>query len=184
MKRRCVLIGLALTAPIWAAAQDASRVPRIGFLGNSSPELEANLVQPFRDGLRELGYVNGQSIFVEYRWAEGDYARLPELVAELVAAKVLLIATAGTPAALAVKKSAPTLPLVMIAIGDPVGTGLAQSLAHPGGNLTGLATLGPEMAGGGESVQKHHRHTGTARSRRVVVDARAGEVEKFAAHWC
>jgi putative ABC transport system substrate-binding protein len=147
MRRRTLLIGLVLAVPIRVAAQDAAKIPRIGFLGNSTPELEANLVGPFREGLRELGYVEGQSILIEYRWAGGDYGRLPELVAELVAAKVLLIATAGTPASLAVTKSAPGLPLVMIAVGDPIGTGLAQSLARPGGNATGLTSISLELEG-------------------------------------
>lgn len=147
MKRRALLTGLAIAAPIWAAAQDASRIPRIGFLGNSSPELEANLVQPFRDGLRELGYVEGRTVTIEYRWAEGRYERLPELVRELVDAKVAVIATAGTPASLAVKKAAPELPLVMIAVADPIGSGLAQSLARPGGSATGLTSISLDLEG-------------------------------------
>jgi len=147
MRRRALLIGLAFAAPIRAAAQDASRIPRIGFLGNSTPELEANLVQPFRDGLRDLGHVEGKNLVIEYRWAEGRYDRFPDLIAELVATKVGMIATAGTPASLAVKRAAPSLPLVMIAIGDPIGSGLAESLARPGGNATGLTSISQDLEG-------------------------------------
>ena len=147
MKRRALLIGMALAVPICAAAQDASKIPRIGFLGNSTPELEANLVRPFRDGLRDLGYVEGKNLDIEYRWAEGRYERFPNLIAELVDSKVALIATAGTPASLAVKKAAPSLPLVMIAIGDPIGSGLAESLARPGGFATGLTSISQDLEG-------------------------------------
>ena len=116
-------------------------------MGNSTAALEANLVGPFRDGLRELGYEEGRNIVIEFRWADGDYARFPALVAELLAAKVDVIVTAGTPATLAVKKATSTVPLVMIAVGDPVGTGLVPSLARPGGNLTGLSSIAPDLEG-------------------------------------
>ena len=119
-------------------AQQAGKVHRIGFLGNSTAALEANLVGPFREGLRELGYVEGQSIVIEYRWAEGKYERFPALIAELLAQKVELIVTAGTPASLAVKKATTSVPLVMVAIGNPVDTGLVASFARPGGNITGI----------------------------------------------
>jgi len=141
-----LLAGAALAAPFAAAAQDARSVPRIGFLGNSTAALEANLVGPFREGLRELGYVEGRTIHIEYRWAEGNYDRLPALIAELIAAKVEVIVTAGTPAALAVKKVG-TVPLVMVAVGDPIGSGLIKSFAHPGGIATGLSSMTPELEG-------------------------------------
>ena len=86
---------------------------------------------PFREGLRELGYVEGQNIVIEYRWAEGKYERFPALIAELLAQKVEVIVTAGTPASLAVKKATTSVPLVMVAVGDPVDTGLVASLARP-----------------------------------------------------
>jgi len=124
-----------------AEAQQPGKIPRIGFLGNSTAALEKNLVGPFREGLRELGYVEGKNILVEYRWAEGKYERFPSLIAELVAQKVDIIVTAGTPAVLAVKKAASSIPLVMAAAGDPIGTGLIESLAHPGGNITGLSGM-------------------------------------------
>jgi putative tryptophan/tyrosine transport system substrate-binding protein len=108
---------------------------------------EANLVGPFRDGLRELGYQEGRNVVIEYRWAEGKYERFPALVAELLAVPVDLIVTAGTPATLAVKKATSTVPLVMIAVGDPVGTGIVPSLARPGGNITGLSSIAPDLEG-------------------------------------
>ena len=139
--------GGLLSAPRVAWAQPAGKLHRIGFLGNSTAALEANLVQPFRDGLRELGYVEGRDVAIEYRWAEGQYERFPALVAELIAAKVDVLVTAGTPAALAVKRATTTIPLVMVAVGDPVGTGLVKSLARPGGNLTGLVSIAPDLEG-------------------------------------
>ncbi|HEX2449125.1 MAG TPA: ABC transporter substrate-binding protein [Methyloceanibacter sp.] len=145
---RGVLLALVLVlAAVGSAQAQTARSHRIGFLGNSTPALEANLIGPFRDGLRQLGYIEGVNSHVEYRWAEGDYARFPGLVAELVAAKVEVIVTAGTPAALAVKTTAPATPLVMVAVGDPVGTGLVQSLSRPGVNATGLSSIAPDMEG-------------------------------------
>ena len=139
-----VALGLAILArSAWAQTP----IPRIGFLGNSTPALEANLVGPFRDGLRDLGYVEGKSIAIEYRWAEGDYTRFPTLIKELIAAKVAIIVTAGTPATLAVKKATTSIPVVMIAVGDPVGTGIVSSLRLPGGNITGLTSISPELDG-------------------------------------
>jgi ABC-type uncharacterized transport system substrate-binding protein len=136
------LIGLAIVlcltlAPLAAEGQ-TGKLSRIGFLGNSTAALEANLVGPFRQGLRELGYVEGQNIAIEYRWAEGKYERFPNLIAELLAQRVEVIVTAGTPASLAVKKATTSVPLVMVAVGDPVATGLVASFARPGGNITGI----------------------------------------------
>jgi len=150
MKKR--IIGFALSAVLLAVsvsaqAQQSGKIPRIGFLGNSTLDLEANLVGPFREGLRALGYVEGKNILIEYRWAEGKYERFPALIGELVAQKVEIIVTAGTPASLAVKKAAPSIPLVMIAVGDPIGTGLIESLANPGGNATGLTSMAVDLEG-------------------------------------
>jgi len=143
-----VTLGLTLlAAPLAADAQQAGKVYRVGFLGNSSAALEANLVGPFREGLRELGYVEGRNIVIEYRWAEGKYERFPALIAELAALNVDVIVTAGTPAALAVKRTTPSIPLVMAAVGDPIGVGLVASLARPGGNVTGLSAIAPELEG-------------------------------------
>jgi len=137
----------ALIAALPAAAEEPGKAYRVGFIGNSTAALESNLVQPFREGLRELGYVEGRDLAIEYRWAEGDYGRLPALVADLIAQKVDVLVTAGTPAALAVKRATTTIPLVMVAVGDPVGTGLVASLARPGGNLTGLVSIAPDLEG-------------------------------------
>jgi putative ABC transport system substrate-binding protein len=149
-RRRKLLIalGAGMFTPVASLAQQvATRIPRVGFLGNSTAVLESNLIGPFREGLRDLGYVEGQNIFIEYRWAEGKYERFPQLIAELLALKVDVIVTAGTPAALAVKRATATVPVVMVAVGDPVGTGLVASLARPGGNLTGLTSIAPDLEG-------------------------------------
>jgi putative ABC transport system substrate-binding protein len=150
MERRVfigVIAGGLLAAPLAARAQQPPKVPRVGFLGNATAALEANLVGPFREGLREIGYVEGQNIQIEYRWAEGKYERFPALIAELIALKVDVIVTAGTPASLAVKKATTSIPLVMVAVGDPVATGLVASLGRPGGNITGLTSIAAEMEG-------------------------------------
>ena len=149
MKRRefLALVGGAMVASSPARAQPAAKVRRIGFMGNSTETLEANLVGPFRASLRNLGYVEGRDIVIEYRWAEGDYERFPALVAELIASGVDVIVTAGTPAAFAVKNATNSIPCVMVAVGDPVGTGLVASLARPGGNLTGLTSIAPDLEG-------------------------------------
>lgn len=149
--RRKLLVALgagALAAPLASFAQlQPGKVARIGFLGNSTAAFEANLIGPFRQGLRDLGYVEGRNILIEYRWAEGEYERFPALIAELIALKVDVIVTAGTPATLAVKKATTSVPLVMVAVGDPVGTGIVASLARPGGNITGLTSISPELEG-------------------------------------
>jgi putative ABC transport system substrate-binding protein len=145
---KCFLLALCamLLAPsVPAEAQPAKKIPRIGFLGNSTATLEANLVRPFREGLRDLGYEEGRNIVIEYRWAEGKYERFPDLVSELIASKVDLIVTAGTPATQAVQKATKSVPLVMVAVGDPVGTGIVESLNRPGGNITGLTSISPEL---------------------------------------
>ncbi len=141
-----LMFGL-LAAPLDVGAQQKGEPYRIGFLGNSTAVLEANLVGPFREGLRDLGYVEGRNVVIEYRWAEGKYERFPALIAELIALKVDVIVTAGTPATLAVKKATTSIPLVMVAVGDPVGTGILPSLSHPGGNITGLTSISPELEG-------------------------------------
>jgi putative tryptophan/tyrosine transport system substrate-binding protein len=148
MKRREFITFLGSVAAAWPLAASAqSKIPRIGFMGNSTAALEANLVDAFREGLREHGYEEGRNIVIEYRWADGKYDQFPALVAELIAAKVDAIVTAGTPAALAVKRATTTVPLVMVAVGDPVGTGLVPSLARPGDNLTGLSSIAPDLEG-------------------------------------
>lgn len=136
-----------LLGPLATHGQQAEKLYRIGFLGNSTAALEANLVGPFREGLRDLGYVEGRNVVIEYRWAEGKYERFPALIAQLIAQKVDVIVTAGTPATLAVKKATTAVPLVMVAVGDPVGTRILPSLSRPGGNITGLTSISPELDG-------------------------------------
>jgi putative ABC transport system substrate-binding protein len=137
-------VGLVL-APL-AEAQPAGRVYRIGFLGTAAASGQANRVEALRAGLRDLGDVEGKNIVIEYRWAEGKYDRLPDLVAELVALKVDVIVTSGgTPPALAAKQATTTIPIVMAGTGDAVAAGLVSSLARPGGNITGLTDFVPEL---------------------------------------
>src|SRR4030095_16609869 len=143
------VIGLAvvlslLLSPLAMEAEQAG-VPRVGYLGNSSPSLEVDLLDAFRQGLREFGYAEGQNIIIEYRWAEGRYDRFPDLLADLIRLKVDAIVTAGTPGALAAKRATKTIPIVMAVAGDAVGTGLVASLARPGGNVTGSTPIVPEI---------------------------------------
>ena len=150
MQRRefiTLLSGIVAAWPLAARAQQPAKIPRIGFLGNSTATMEANLIGPLRDGLRELGYEEGRNVIIEFRWANGKYDQFPALVAELLAAKVDVIITAGTPATLAIKKATSTVPLVFIAVGDPVGTGVVPNLGRPGGNITGLSSIAPDLEG-------------------------------------
>ncbi len=139
------LAGNLLVAPRAASAQQAAKVARIGYLATNlapSPYREA-----FRQGLRDLGYVEGRNVLIEYRDAEGKSERLPPLAAELVALKVDVIVAPSTPAALAAKQATRTLPIVFAGAADPVTSGLVTSLARPGGNVTGLSLLAPELVG-------------------------------------
>jgi len=150
MQRRefiTLLSGIVAAWPLAARAQQPAKIPRIGFLGNSTATMEANLIGPLRDGLRELGYEEGRNVIIEFRWADGKYDQFPALVAELLAAKVDVIMTSGTPATLAIKKATSTVPLVFIAVGDPVGTGVVPNLGRPGGNITGLSSIAPDLEG-------------------------------------
>ena len=139
MRRRALLLA-AICAPFAALGQ--AKLRRIGFLGSGSASAVSKAVEALREGLRELGYVEGKNIVIEYRWGEGNFERLPALAAELIRLKVDLIAAWGTPASLAAKRATSTLPIVMLAVGDPEETGLVASLARPGGNVTGVANLG------------------------------------------
>jgi len=132
-----VLSGGLLAAPLAAEAQQAGKVYRIGYLSAGSDTSNPRVREAFRQGLRELGWVEGQNIIIEYRWAEGRFDRLPDLAAELVRLKVDIIVAPATPAAAAAKKATGAIPIVMIGVGDPVGTGFVASLARPGGNITG-----------------------------------------------
>jgi len=130
-----------------AQAQQPENIPRIGYLEAVSPSISAVRSEAFRQGLRELGYVEGKNIVTEYRYAEGKRDRLPALAAELVRLKVDVIVTAGASATRAAKKATSTIPIVMAQDSDPVGKGVVASLARPGGNITGLSTLAPEISG-------------------------------------
>ena len=135
---------LALHLP--AATQQPKKVPRIGLLGSGSPSSARVGVDAFRQGLRDLGYVEGQNIAIEYRYAEGKIDRLPELAVELVRLRVDVIVVNATNATLAVKDATRTIPIVMAGAADPVGAGLVASLARPGGNITGLTTISAELS--------------------------------------
>jgi ABC-type uncharacterized transport system substrate-binding protein len=130
---------------VFAEAQQPTKIPRIGFLAGNLPYTPTPRIEVLRQGLRELGYVEGKNILIEARFNEGKLDRLPELAAELVGLKVDLIVAIGTQAAQAAKSATTTIPIVATS-GDPVGTGLVASLAHPGGNVTGLANLTFELA--------------------------------------
>jgi ABC-type uncharacterized transport system substrate-binding protein len=144
------ILYLALGAMVFALcafadAQQPKKVWRLGFLGSSSASGYASRVNAMREGLRDLGYVEGKNIVIEYRWAEEKYDRLPDLAAELVDLKVDLIITHGTPGSRAAKQATTTIPIVIAAIGDAVEAGVVASLARPGGNITGSSFFMPEL---------------------------------------
>ena len=130
-----------------AQVQQPTKIPRIGTLYAGSPSTQAARIEAFRQGLRELGYVEGKNIIIEYRYAEGKFNRLPALATELVRLKVDIIITGGEPATRAAKEATVTIPIVMTQVGDAVGSGFVVSLARPGGNITGMSTLAPELSG-------------------------------------
>jgi ABC-type uncharacterized transport system substrate-binding protein len=149
MTRRTFLCGLALgtlAAPPAIAAQPA-KIPRIGYLGPVSPSAGAFLLESFRQGLRELGYVEGRNILIDYRWTEGMPDRLPILAAELIQLRVDAIVTYNNAAVVALQQATRTIPIVVANMGDPVGSGLVASLARPGGNITGFSGLTEELSG-------------------------------------
>ena len=151
MNNRRKLLGAlgasALTAPFGSfAQQQTGKIMRIGSLSPLSASAGAHNLEALRRGLRDLGWVEGRNIAIENRYAEGKYDRLPELAAELVRLKVDVIVTGSTPGALAAKNATTTIPIVMVTPGDPVASGLISSLAHPGGNLTGVTSLGRELS--------------------------------------
>ena len=147
MKRRefITLLAGAAAWPFAARAQRTTKVARIGFLGATTPSSLEGRLNRFRAGLRDLGYVEGQNLLIDFRWAEGNYARLGEFAVELVRLNVDVIVTSGTPGTLAAKQATATLPIVMLVTGDAVATGIVASLSHPGGNVTGTTFFDPEL---------------------------------------
>ena len=151
MRRRefITVVGAAAAAAAWplaARAQQTAKIPRVGFLFYGSPGPSPE-VDAFRQGLRELGYIEGQNIAVEYRFASGRVEQLPELAAELVRLKLDVIVTPTTPASVAAKQATNTIPIIIAGIADAVGAGLIDNLARPGGNVTGLTSVSAELGG-------------------------------------
>jgi ABC-type uncharacterized transport system substrate-binding protein len=142
-----LLITVLLTTASPAGAQQPAKIPRIGYLTAASLSAIAPRIEAFRQGLRELGYVEGKTIVVEWRAADGQRYRLPGFATELVKLKVALIVTGGEGATTPAKQATSTIPIVMTQDDDPVGNGFISSLARPGGNITGLSTLAPELSG-------------------------------------
>ena len=142
-----VIVFTLMTGAAGAQAQQPKTIPRVGFLATVSPNTISSRVEAFRQGLRDLGYVEGKNLVIEYRYAEGKADRLPALAAELVRLKVDVIVTAAPPPTRAAREATATIPIVMGFDDDPVGSGFVASLARPGGNVTGLSTLSPEISG-------------------------------------
>ena len=157
IRRREFIFTLGSAAAAWplaARAQQVAKPARIGFLGVDTHSGVESRLERFRAGLRELGYVAGENILVDFRWAEGNYARLAEFATELVRLKVDLLVTYGTPGTLAAKQATTTVPIVMIVSGDALATRIVASLAHPGGNVTGSTFFGPELNAKGVELVK------------------------------
>src|SRR6266567_5908 len=149
MRRRqfiTLLAGSAIAWPLAARAQPAGKLPTIGFLGPSTPSADGPRMAAFVQRLRELGWTEGRTVAIEYRWAEGRIERYAEIAAEFVRLKVDVIVTAGTPAVLAAKQVTSVVPIVFISAANPVGNGLVASLARPGGNVTGLLDQVTDLA--------------------------------------
>jgi putative ABC transport system substrate-binding protein len=144
---RRAFCSMLLALPLSARAQQAKKIPRLGLLSPFSPSDTELWHQAFRQGLRDLGWIEGKNISIEYRYADGKSDRLADLAADLVRLQVDIIVTAVTPDALAAKNATKTIPIVMAASGDPVASGLVESLAQPGGNITGLSQMNPDLAG-------------------------------------
>ena len=150
MKRRVFLAGtgaVLLTAPLAAEAQQAGKVPRVGYLSVFSPSNPYPPSEAFWQGLHDLGWIEGQNIAIERRFADGKAQRLPDLAVELVRLRIDLIFAETTPAARAVKQATTTIPIVFSPIADPIGSGLVANLARPGGNITGITFMAPELGG-------------------------------------
>jgi len=141
------LCALLLAVSVRAEAQQTKKVARIGYLTLGPPSSSPSNLNALREGLRQLGYVEGQNIIIEYRYAESRTERFPGLVADLLSLKVDIIVASGTQANLAAKRGTGTIPIVMANSDDPLGSGLVKSLARPGGNVTGFSSMGQELGG-------------------------------------
>jgi len=152
MRRRelMLLLGAAMTAARALPAQQKA-MPVIGWLSSASPRQRVGIFAAFHQGLSETGWVEGQNVTIEYRWAEGHYERLPTLAADLVSRKVDLIVTGNSNGIAAAKGATATIPIVFFGGGDLVASGLIKSLARPGGNLTGISIMGPELGPSGST---------------------------------
>jgi putative tryptophan/tyrosine transport system substrate-binding protein len=174
MRRREFVIGMgltgaALTRPLIAQAQQQA-VPVIGFLGTSSPDLYAIRLNVFREGLKQTGYVEGQNVAIEYRWAQDVVDRLPALATELVQRRVnVIVAASGTPGAVAAKAATTTIPIVFAVAVDPIKVGFVQSLNRPGGNLTGVTNLNVEI--GPKRLEVVHALLPAASDFALLIDA-------------
>jgi putative ABC transport system substrate-binding protein len=148
VKRRefITTLGGAAAWPVVAGAQQAGKLPTIGFLGAATPSAWSHRVANFVQRLRELGWIEGRTIAIDYRWADGRTERFAEIAAEFAGLKVDVIVTAGTASAIAAKQATPVIPVVFAVAGDPVATGLVASLARPGGNVTGLSLQQIDLA--------------------------------------
>src|SRR5438132_14013302 len=142
-----LVVALSLDLAYFAQAQQQTKIPRIGYLSGNFLSSESARIETFRQGLRELGYVEGKNIFIEYRYAEGKLDRLPALAAELARLKVDVIVTTSPSPTRAAKEATVTIPIVFAQDGDPVASGFVASLSRPGGNTTGLSTIAPELSG-------------------------------------
>ena len=149
MRRRefITLLGGAVSWPVAARAQQAGKLPTIGFMGESTPAGQRQWVAAFVQRLSERGWIEGRNVAVEYRWAEGRNEAFPEIVDEFVRLKVDVVVTQGTPAVIAAKRATPVIPVVFAIAGNPVANGLVASLARPGGNVTGLTNQSADLAG-------------------------------------
>jgi putative ABC transport system substrate-binding protein len=139
--------GVVVAWPLAARAQQPARLPTIGYVGANRPSVESQRIDVFVQRLRELGWIEGRTIAIEYRWAEGRNERFAEIAAEFVRLKVDVIVTVGTPAVVTAKEATSVIPIVFAGAGDPVGTGLVSSLARPGGNVTGLSLQTTDSVG-------------------------------------